>query len=238
MKHQPCPNCPSSDAYWVYEDGHGYCFSCHTPTAANRSIKDLHKKLDIKLPTDLTTVIDTSGFTLSLRSDALRWLSKYEILDSEIKQNHIMWDTNTESLVFPVYHKDNLVVTNSRYFGKLKDYPKYITKGVKTRYYKRFNNVESSTLVLVEDFLSAIKCGRFWHSIPMFGTTMPTARLVELCKNYSTINVWLDPDKKTEALNLSNLINQFGAASIPIWTKNDPKSELNEQLPSNPQIPS
>lgn len=24
----PCPNCPSSDAYHLYDDGHGYCFSC------------------------------------------------------------------------------------------------------------------------------------------------------------------------------------------------------------------
>ena len=27
--HVACPNCPSSDAYCVYEDGHGYCFSCN-----------------------------------------------------------------------------------------------------------------------------------------------------------------------------------------------------------------
>ena len=27
-KHQPCFNCPSSDAVAVYADGHGYCFSC------------------------------------------------------------------------------------------------------------------------------------------------------------------------------------------------------------------
>lgn len=27
--HQPCPSCPSSDAYCVYEDGHGWCFSCN-----------------------------------------------------------------------------------------------------------------------------------------------------------------------------------------------------------------
>ena len=28
----PCPNCPSSDAYATYDDGHGYCFSCNTYT--------------------------------------------------------------------------------------------------------------------------------------------------------------------------------------------------------------
>jgi twinkle protein len=26
--HIACPKCPSSDAYCVYDDGHGYCFSC------------------------------------------------------------------------------------------------------------------------------------------------------------------------------------------------------------------
>ena len=27
-QHIPCPACPSSDAYCIYEDGHGYCYSC------------------------------------------------------------------------------------------------------------------------------------------------------------------------------------------------------------------
>lgn len=27
-EHQPCPMCKSSDAYTLYSDGHGYCFSC------------------------------------------------------------------------------------------------------------------------------------------------------------------------------------------------------------------
>lgn len=28
--HLPCPHCESSDAYCLYDDGHGYCFSCQT----------------------------------------------------------------------------------------------------------------------------------------------------------------------------------------------------------------
>lgn len=28
-RHIPCPECPSSDAYCTYEDGHGYCYSCN-----------------------------------------------------------------------------------------------------------------------------------------------------------------------------------------------------------------
>ena len=32
---QPCPNCSSSDAYHIYDDGHGFCFSCNKPTFDN-----------------------------------------------------------------------------------------------------------------------------------------------------------------------------------------------------------
>lgn len=28
--HLPCPNCTSSDAFAVYDDGHGHCFSCNS----------------------------------------------------------------------------------------------------------------------------------------------------------------------------------------------------------------
>ena len=28
LSKQPCPKCSSSDAYHLYDDGHGYCFSC------------------------------------------------------------------------------------------------------------------------------------------------------------------------------------------------------------------
>lgn len=27
-QHIPCPSCPSSDGYCLYDDGHGYCYSC------------------------------------------------------------------------------------------------------------------------------------------------------------------------------------------------------------------
>ena len=30
LRHEPCPNCGSSDANSVYTDGHSYCFSCQT----------------------------------------------------------------------------------------------------------------------------------------------------------------------------------------------------------------
>ncbi len=28
VRHEPCPNCTSSDAFSIYSDGHGWCFAC------------------------------------------------------------------------------------------------------------------------------------------------------------------------------------------------------------------
>ena len=37
-QHQPCPqkDCDSSDAYTLYDDGHGWCFSCDKGTFPKR----------------------------------------------------------------------------------------------------------------------------------------------------------------------------------------------------------
>ena len=37
IRHEPCPNCSSSDAFSIYSDGHGYCFSCNHRTPPDGS---------------------------------------------------------------------------------------------------------------------------------------------------------------------------------------------------------
>lgn len=37
--HIPCPSCPSSDAYCVYEDGHGFCYSCNYFKPADKELE-------------------------------------------------------------------------------------------------------------------------------------------------------------------------------------------------------
>ncbi len=38
--HLPCPMCLSSDAFSIYDDGHGYCFSCHKTKKGDQEISD------------------------------------------------------------------------------------------------------------------------------------------------------------------------------------------------------
>ena len=43
--HQPCPMCGSSDAFAVYPDGHGFCFSCNKTERSNMKEFHEHSKL-------------------------------------------------------------------------------------------------------------------------------------------------------------------------------------------------
>lgn len=47
ISHEPCPVCPSSDAFAIYSDGHGYCYSCgHYRRGFSND--DLHSQLHHK----------------------------------------------------------------------------------------------------------------------------------------------------------------------------------------------
>jgi len=57
IKHQPCPDCGSSDALAVYTDGHTFCFSCQTRTAGDGQEKKLLEELEANiLNTDWITI--------------------------------------------------------------------------------------------------------------------------------------------------------------------------------------
>lgn len=74
--HIPCPVCPSSDAYVVYEDGHGYCFACnhYKPREGRISDKDCtyeymaHRGINKETFQfyDVKTKIDADGKPISL----------------------------------------------------------------------------------------------------------------------------------------------------------------------------
>ena len=231
-KHEACPNCPSSDAYWVYEDGHGYCFSCRTVTYPSTKTM-VEKKLSNKstglgLERTSTTVIDSSSWTSYLPPIAKTWLSKYGITANEIKENDIYWDTASSGLVFVVDWLSQADGSKAPSLIQLRSFregvPKYLTKG-KKQDSKRVWGVCSKRLVLCEDIVSAIKIGRTSNAKACLGTALPN-KILEIALRYDRIDVWLDPDKRLEALTMSNTLKQFGIQSEPIFTKNDPKTDI------------
>ena len=54
IKQSSCPNCGSSDANTLYEDGHWYCFSCQHYTPPERN------EMDITKPAPIQGVVQTN----------------------------------------------------------------------------------------------------------------------------------------------------------------------------------
>lgn len=91
----PCPSCPSSDAYHIYDDGHGYCFSCKTYTSPKGGLENtlntysyeyiplrgLEKRSLIKY--DIKTKIDPEGKPIAVGFTYPNGATKVRKLDNK-----------------------------------------------------------------------------------------------------------------------------------------------------------
>ena len=81
VRHEPCPKCGSSDAYSVYDDGHGYCFSCNTYFNANGK----QTKGERKMASGTINTREYDGQTIALTARGISEETckkfKYEVID-------------------------------------------------------------------------------------------------------------------------------------------------------------
>ena len=92
LRHEPCPECGSSDARSVYSDGHTWCFVCHNRT-----------------PSDKDNVIHSQRFmskTILLKGSAER-LQKRRLSEKTNNFYRIFRDGNT--LRFPYFTGDGIL---------------------------------------------------------------------------------------------------------------------------------
>lgn len=174
---------------------------------------------------DPSICIPPSTFTARIPQVGRDWLHKYGISDQEIQHYRIGWNTKTFSLVFPIFTPEGkLRYYQERYFGSEPNHPKYITFGDKSFYsgliIQRRNPEQ---LVLVEDFVSAIKVARITSSCPLLGSKINASTLKSIQERFKQVRVWLDRDKAVEALQeASKLFGKVGKIST-IITPLDPK---------------
>ena len=216
----------------VYDDdGHKWCFACgyYEPGDPMKKIQKLKDKLhqidehiaansnDLKWPDDYST---------TLPSYASAWLATFGITNEEIDKYRIGFSLKQELLIIPVFDKDgNLIMWTGRNFkiNYLTKYqgPKYVTYGKKADIVHIMGK-ESKDLIIVEDFISAIKVGRKYQTTPLFGSTMSTETLRMLSERFKSVGVWLDADKRVEAVKQALRASQFIPA-YAIYSKDDPK---------------
>src|SRR5258706_63732 len=175
LHHEACPSCGSKDNVGVWEDGHKWCFGCGwgIPAYKGMSLKDIKTKIkgEEKQNGHRNGVTLPADFSYSILPVALNWLQSYGITAEEINRERIGWSDSKQYLIFPVFDiYDNLLLWQGRYFGPNEKHPRFFTSGTPETV---FNIVDSkgrldirdgavwshSFVVLVEDYLSAVKVG-------------------------------------------------------------------------------
>jgi hypothetical protein len=201
-----CPHCGDdhkSKPFAVYEDGY-HCFSCGKSKFAIRDFQrpKLMTSKSLKLP-ELTQ--NPSNFSLAL----LKWLNSYHVTD-ELVYKHGLAQTVDGSLLTPVISKESgeVIMYQQRWFNPRR----IMTYGKKQEFIAYPNNVKyNKTLVIVEDFISAIRVGELVDCFCMFGTSIPYDRLKSLVNIYDTIVIWADGDNpgQTASRKIMKSINRF-----------------------------
>jgi len=236
-----CPRCASrgqdtsGDNLAVYEDGHAHCYACqyHKGTDVSQRLYQAaypfpqsdptHKALDF--PEDVS---------YTLPEECMRWLRGYNIFDNEIKRHNMCWSPSQELLIFPVFNHwpnsdgnpDELAMWIGRSFQKVvpigsKLKPKYIKHG-HTGDILHWIGKPTKEVILVEDLISAIKVGRYYQAMPLWGSHVSLTQIDRLSRYFERVGIWLDRDKLDHSIRLVLRASQI-VPTFLVSTEFDPK---------------
>ena len=183
----------------------------------------------LDMPDDLTTAFPREPLT---------WLRKYGIMDLELQRNNVQWSPSTKRLYFPIYDHESgaeMVACESRNFSG--DGPKSIWKGQSKNDVIHVIGMElSGTIVVVEDIISAIKVGRHYPTLCLFGSSITDIALNRLRRlqgddrGVQGITLWLDADKLSTALRIGQRASAMGITARVVYTDQDPKCYHNNYI--------
>ena len=239
LKHESCPSCGSRDNLGVWADGHKWCFGCgyYVPptggTAARIKFK-LTKESEIvgkaiKMPSDCS---------LNFPKEAKAWLDRYQIFHQDIVKHQIQWSERARGIVLPINNKEGQPI-----FYQIRRFdmqPKYLTFG-RTELDKQLpifgvenqdiKNVD--TVVVVEDYISAIRVSYVAHCMPLFGSHLNLQTAAALSRKYKNLIIWLDADKYTEAVKFYNQYCYLFEGCVALRTTMDPKQYAHYEITAN-----
>lgn len=226
LRHEQCPACAANgrdrkkNNLGVYSDGHSYCYSCGWGSAgstANKLRNMAHRatKEIPALPEDITN---------KLGREAYDWLLQY----FEPKDFPRCLYSSSERKLYFMFENG---AYQYRYFGDNKDHPKWVGYGINDSLIHIVGDVHSTSIILVEDLISAVKVGHITPTLCLFGSNISLKRLATLkLLGYNEIIIWLDWDKKEYAIKAAQLAQNIGLQSRVIHTKLDPKEYNLEQI--------
>lgn len=233
VEKRPCSKCRmgggdrTGDNEVVYADGHTHCFGCgrHSEPTILQKLEKLSEENSLQLdpreaealefPDDFTPIGDALW-----AKGAYAWLKNYGITTKEMEIHHIGWSSSLGMLIFPVFSDSgHLLMWQGRNFNGS---PKYLTKGPKSDIMHIIGDQKSPVILVVEDLISAIKVGRTYAAMPLWGCSMTLGTLRKLSERFKEVGIWLDSNKAIESVKLALRGSQWGSTFV-VTTESDPK---------------
>jgi len=222
VKHESCPKCGSRDNLGRYSDGSAWCFGCgYLEKGTHPFLKSSPNTIKtITLPYDA----DFNYTSIPEKSKAYQWIQQYEITDEELSDYNILYSLSRQQLIFPIYDEDsNLLAWQARNFAETAK-TKYFSQGpIHDLIYICGEEIGSDTIILVEDLISAIKIGRSYPCMPLWGSEASKPLITRLKGMFKTVLVWLDSDKWKNAIKISKSCQIYGLKAAAIYSEKDPK---------------
>lgn len=186
-----CLNGQSTPCFATYDNGY-FCFRCGVKKSCDKSHYAFR-------PAPLqAAAIKVPNVTCDFSPNVLQWLYKYYIFEDLIKKYGIYYvpsdEVSEESLLFGIYEEQELVFWQRRFFPS----KRFITGGDKNTPFlimseKCIHNAD--TIVLVEDFISAIRVGEHANVLCLWGVHVNNVMSKLLANLNMNIVIWLDPDE-------------------------------------------
>lgn len=184
--------------------------------------RERERKGTVKFPTD---------YTQHIPDFAWGWLNQYGLDRTDTQKFRFGYSEARESLVLPVFIAGELAMYQTRYFGSDPKQPKYRTFG--------FNNdviffpqehPEHDVVVLVEDYISAIKVSRVTNCMPLWGSAVSQEVIYRLTKMFKRAKIWLDPDMKEKSIKTALIMSGMGIPTTTVFSDRDPKMYMTADI--------
>lgn len=225
--HEPCPQCGSKDNLAVYSDGHKFCFGCKYYRPGKENIHQVFSQLPSSPPKNKDYPHDVTN---NIPTIPLKWLLSCGITFGDTQQFGIEWSPFREMVVWKIYNPEGTTLGwQGRCFSALAK-TKYYISGDIHRDICILGEQKSTTIVLVEDYISAIRVSSHLPCMPLFSCTINLEALQALSKQFSTIIVWLDADKLDNARKIGLNASLLGLQHHILYTPKDPKNYSNSEI--------
>lgn len=204
--------------------------TAQSAAAASRPVSAGSKHGGARIPRDAETDIN------QWPAEARLWIKQYGITAQEVKDNGIFYSPSVGRVGLPVWGRSGVSYISYRKVHRTDDGPKYLGYGksvggvVAAVSSSGGRTCEPTTIIIVEDKLSAIKCARVCDAMCLNGTYLDDAALLEIVRKYSNIYIFLDNDNrqvKLEQIRMKRVLEQYGKNVCVIKSKQQPK-ELTE----------